>query len=285
MKKFLMIPVLVVAAVPAVLFLAGCFESMDQGMPEQVNSYTNTVTVEGRVFYYAVPPAMKHSGGYPVIFCFHGGDGSGTLWLNFTGIGLSGFGNMALANGYFVVAPESGISDDPSGSYSDVKKRWDVSLASGDIPYIMNILEWLASSGYPVNMNRIFGVGISSGGAMVSRLCQSTPGTFRRVALVATINPNYGYIPATQVVNNDHPSALFVQGDADPLTPYARALDYYGNVGGFGTNGLSDSHGLASGVNDNSVSFIRYFITVPGGGHIWFRDHNIDIIDWFEAGM
>lgn len=258
----------------AVLGTCGCFESLDQGVPPQIDSPASAISVEGRVFYYAVPSAPPRAGGYPVVLCFHGGDGSGRMWVDYTGIGLSGFGNLALASGYFVVAPDAGISDDPSGSYSDVKKRWDTSQASGDVPYIISVLEWLGSSGYPVNMNRVFGVGISSGGAMISRLCQGTPWMFRRAAIVASINPNYGYIPATQVVSPAHPSVMFVQGDADPLTPWARAQDYY--------NALTFLNAYLTVAAAGSDPTARVFITVSGGGHTWFRDYNDDIITWFE---
>lgn len=261
----------------SLLLLVHCMESLDEGVPEQINDYASTVTVNGRVFYIAQPSTPPPPGGYPVVFCFHGGDGSGRMWLDLSGFGLSGFGNTALARGYFVVAPDAGISDDPSGSYNDVKKRWDTAIASGDIPYVLDIINWLAASGYDVNMDRLFGVGISSGGAMISRLSQNVPFMFRRVTIVASLNPSYGYIDTggVQIINASHPSVLFIHGTADTSVPYVYGEDYYQSL-----TGLSSYATVAAA---NGQVSARVFITVPGGGHIWFRDYNNDIIDWFNG--
>ncbi len=258
----------------AAIFSFRCMDSLDNAIPAVPNDAVKSAVVNGRIFYYIEPVTLPPAGGYPVVLCFHGGDGYAKHWVSLSGIGLSGFGNLALARGYFLLAPESGISDDPSGSFSDVKKRWDTGINSRDITFVLDIVDWLAGSGYYVNLARVFGVGISSGGAMVSRMSQSVPPVFRRVSIVASINPSYGYVPATQTVNNDHPSALFVHGTADALTPYDRMLEYY--------IALQDSHAVAAGPTDTDARVV-YLITIPGGGHTWFGAYNSDILDWFDS--
>jgi poly(3-hydroxybutyrate) depolymerase len=267
---------------PVLIFLsltAGCTDSLDNGIPENINDDVNTVVVNSRVFYYRAPETVPPPGGHPVVLCFHGGDGYAQNWMDLSGIGLSAFGNMAMGRGYFVIAPESGVSDDPSGSFNDVKKRWDTSIASRDIDFVLDIIDWLGHSNYQVNVNRIFLVGISSGGAMISRLCQSVPGFFNRVAIAASINPTYGYFNVAQTVAASHPSVLFVHGTADTLTPYNLMLNYYsaiphGDPNGQGTYTIGDSDGVAQA---------KELITITGGIHTWYRDYNDEILDWFDG--
>ncbi len=262
------------AAVLLALFLTGCMDSLDNAIPAVPNDAVKSAVVNGRIFYYIEPVTVPPADGYPVVMCFHGGDGYAEHWVSLSGIGLSRFGNLALARGYFLIAPESGISDDPSGSVNDVKKRWDAGLNSKDIPFVLDIVDWLAGSGYYVNITRVFGVGISSGGGMVSRMSQSVPPVFRRVSIVASINPSYGYISAIQTVNDDHPSALFVHGTADFLTPYDLMQE--------DSTALQDSHSVASGPTDTGARVV-YLITIPGGTHTWFGEHNGDILNWFDS--
>ena len=101
-------------------------------------------------------------------------------------------------------------------------------MDSQDIPFILYIVAWLPRSGYLVNMRRIFGVGISSGGAMVSRLCQTVPWIFNRVVLVATCNPNYSpYVSSSFTMRGNHPSAAFIHGTDDFMVPIGRMNEYY----------------------------------------------------------
>jgi len=265
MNRFIMITfVLLLSAL-------SCMDSVDNALsPLAENENIHSAVVNGRIFYYA-HPVLPPAGGYPVVMIFHGGDGYAKDWLEFEGF-LTNVCLMAINRGYMIIAPESGISDSPSGSFTDVKKRWDTSLNTKDVPYIMDIFTWLPGSGKIVNMNRIFAVGISSGGAIISRFCQTLPNMYNRVVIVSSVNPNYGIIPATQVVTPAHPSVLFIHGTADFLTPYARMLEYY--------NALT-SLTAASGVTDGNSS--RKYLITHSGGHFWYSEYHDEIFDWLDS--
>ncbi len=261
----------------AAAFFAGCMNSLDEGIPPVVSDpgILRSAVVNGRIFYYAEPVLPPPAGGYPVIMLFHGGDGYAADWIEIKGLPTA-MASIGLVRRYFVIAPESGISDQASGSATDVKKRWDVSVNSRDIPYILDIIAWLPRSGYPINIGRIFLAGISSGGAMTSRMCMTTPFLFRRVVIVASMNPNYlPFATSTVVVNSDHPSTAFIHGTADWAVPFDRMVEYY--------NGLSSLTGIADCLFNDNGSQIKMKCEVPGGGHTWFGQYNSSIYDWFDS--
>ncbi len=258
---------------------AGCMNSLDEGIPpiQSDPGILRSAVVNGRIFYYAEPVLPPPAGGYPVVMLFHGGDGYAADWIEIMGL-PNAMTSIGLARRYFVIAPESGVSDQASGSATDVKKRWDSSVNSGDIPYILDIISWLPRSGYPVNPGRIFLAGISSGGAMTSRMCQSAPFLFKRVVIVASMNPNYLlFTPSTVAVSGDHPSTAFIHGTADWAVPIDRMREYYGGIPFPAAGG-----GVDCTFTDATVK-VKMKCEVPGGGHTWFGQYNASIYDWFDS--
>lgn len=272
---------LILSALALILVVCtGCMNSLDEGLPpiKTDTGILRSAVVNGRIFYYAEPVLPPPPGGYPVVMLFHGGDGYAADWIEIMGF-PNAMTTIGLARRYFVIAPESGISDQASGTATDVKKRWDSSITSGDVPYILDIIAWLTRSGYPVNPGRMFLAGISSGGSMTSRLCQTAPFLFRRVVIVASMNPNHLlFTPSTVAVSPDHPSTAFIHGTADWAVPIDRMREYYdGMTSPTPFTALSDCTFYDSGAR------VKMKCEVPGGGHTWFGQYNASIYDWFDS--
>lgn len=264
--------------VTAISLCTGCMNSLDEGIPPVASELglLRSVVVNGRIFYYAEPLLPPPAGGYPVIMLFHGGDGYAADWIEIQGL-PNGMTVIGLARRYFIIAPESGVSDEGSGTVTDVKKRWNTAVNSGDIPYILDILAWIPRSGYPVNMGRIFLAGISSGGAMVSRMAQTTPWLFARLAIVASMNPSYSpYWESTVIVSAEHPSTAFIHGTADWAVPIERMREYYNGIPAVPA-AMGDCDFTDGGAK------VKMKCEVAGGGHTWFGQYNSSIYDWFDA--
>ncbi len=263
--------------ITAIALAAGCMNSLDEALPPQKSELgiLRSASVNGRIFYYAEPLLPPPPGGYPVIMLLHGGDGYAADWIEIMGL-PNAMTTIGLSRRYLVVAPESGVSDESSGTVTDVKKRWNSAIDSPDIPYILEIIAWLPGSGYPVNTGRIFICGISSGGAMTSRMCQTTPGLFKRAVIVASMNPNYyPYTPSSYTVSGQHPSTAFIHGTTDFAVNIDRMREYY--------NGMTSHTAQPDCTFTDSGAKIKMKCEVTGGTHTWFGQYNTSIYDWFDS--
>jgi predicted esterase len=116
----------------------------------------------------------------------------------------------------------------------------------------------------PLDMDRLYAGGISSGGYMTSRMAVSYPGTFRALAIqsasYATCAGSLCVIPALPA---DHPPTMFLHGEADPVVPIATMLPY------------------AAALEDQATPVER--VIDATAGHEWLEAAPVEVPAFFAA--
>jgi poly(3-hydroxyoctanoate) depolymerase len=117
----------------------------------------------------------------------------------------------------------------------------------------------------PVDGDRLYAAGISSGGYMTSRMALAYPGRFRALAIqsasYATCAASICSVPAS--LPADHPPTLFLHGERDSVVPMSTMTPY--------ADGLE-----AAGVEVRVV-------TDAEAGHEWLNVAPAEVTSWFET--
>lgn len=201
-----------------------CSESLGQlTCPHQ------EITLNGRTVRYQLPQTTPPVDGYPVAIFFQG---SVTPVL-FQRTALSRFNTLyelktieALLNaGYAVIAPEAELgvawyTNAPGLTYEN----------TSDVPFITDLLAKIRSGDFgPINPNKKFAIGFSSGGYNASRMAVSYPGEFKALVIqsgsYATCLGPICNVPAVLPVN--HPPTFFLHSVSDLIVPYWTMQLYY----------------------------------------------------------
>jgi len=174
----------------------------------QPGNSTRKLTVNGlnREYLIHIPSGLDRSRTVPVVFAFHGYDGSSSEMQTWTG-----FDAIADKDSFLVVYPQ--------GSGTD--RSWNAGSCCGDanankvdesafIRQILSDLSTIAS----VDTKRIYGLGFSNGGALMYRLGCEMSDTFAAIAPVSSVL-NVPCQPHQPV------SVLHVHGLEDTVAPYA----------------------------------------------------------------
>jgi poly(3-hydroxyoctanoate) depolymerase len=116
----------------------------------------------------------------------------------------------------------------------------------------------------PLDGDRLFALGISSGGYMTSRMALAYPGRFDALVIVsaswATCAGWACALPAS--LPEDHPPTRFLHGRLDPVVPIATMEPYEARLAGMGVS------------TDVRVDEWR--------GHGWSESAPEAVLDWFE---
>ena len=228
-----------------------------------------TVTVGGRVVTYEVPAGTPPSAGWPVVVYYQGsfvpgsqafaakvGDAFGQYQLTRTVRAL-------LDRGYAVVAPNA-LGNGSEFWETNVPPYSLAWMGSDDDVFIKALLPALGDGTLgPLDPDRRYAMGISSGGYMTSRMAVSYPGAFRALVVASA-----SYATCSQVCNvpalpADHPPTLFLHGNADSVVPIGTMTPYRDQL-------ISDGRVAMSIVN-------------PTAGHEWLSEAVAAIPDWFDA--
>lgn len=176
----------------------------------------------------------------------------------------SSFTNEALRRGFLVIAPDS-IEPICEGV-----KQWDHTNQSIDFPFFENIFSWTTNAW---GAEKIYVVGMSSGGFMTERLALTYPQMIDAVVIHSGGSPENGPINKNETCKLDfntnalsipttHPPTYILHGDSDRLVDYEIGLNLYTNL-------------IKSGIETEMY-------TKKWGRHLWFSDHNVAILEWLN---
>ena len=117
----------------------------------------------------------------------------------------------------------------------------------------------------PLNPDRKYATGISSGGYNTSRMAVTWPNEFKALVVhsgsYATCAGPVCLVPYD--VASDHPPTKFIHGFLDPIVPWWTMNIYYDTL-------------LYNGIATEQV-------TLPFGGHEWFKESPQEVLKWFNA--
>ncbi|MDF3819668.1 plasmid partitioning protein [Leptospira sp. 96542] len=180
---------------------------------------------------YQVPEGTPPQGGWPVVIMYQGS----FFPVEFSRNQLAPFGGYYevkviekfLNNGFAVIAPDAGVD-----------LFWETNLPGGllayeltnDYNYLNNLFAAIRNGKFgPINSNKKFATGISSGGYNTGRMAVSFPGEFRALAVqsgsYATCSGPICSVPSDLPAN--HPPTYFVHGFLDLVVPWWSMDIYY----------------------------------------------------------
>lgn len=134
-----------------------------------------------------------------------------------------------------------------------------------DFSFLNNVFAAISRGQFgPLNAAREYATGISSGGYNTSRMALTWPGQFKALvvhsASWATCGGSVCVLPLHMPAN--HPPTKFIQGFLDPLVPWWTMEIYYDRL-------------LFEGIETEQL-------TIPAGGHQWFPESPVAVVDWFN---
>ncbi|MDC7826082.1 plasmid partitioning protein [Pseudomonas sp. BLCC-B13] len=230
-------------------------------------TWIDSGVVGARQVIYQTPLGTPPAGGWPVVLVYQG---SFFPLDNFTYYSNQPFGGFyegklirtLLDNGYAVIAPSAPADLFWQTNIPGLAQAYELST---DYDFLGNVLAAIAAGHFgPLNAQRQYATGISSGGYNTSRMAVSFPGKFRALAIqsgsYATCSGPLCVVPELPA---DHPPTLFVHGFIDAVVPWWSMDLYYDRL-------------LYQGIET-----ARY--TEPLGGHEWFAASPGKILAWFAA--
>ena len=226
--------------------------------------------ISTRKVIYQVPAGTPPAGGWPVVYFYQGSFFALDSFVYYSNAWAGKLYNEGktikklLDNGYAVIAPSA-----PADLF------WHTNIpglsgalypTSTDYTFINNIIQGVRDGRFgPLNPNRQYATGISSGGYNTSRMAVSFPGKFKALAIqsgsYASCSGPLCVVPDT--LPADHPPTTFIHGFIDTIVPWWSMDMYYDRL-------------LHQGIET-----ARY--TEPLGNHEWFDASPGIILAWFNA--
>jgi len=217
-----------------------------------------------RDVYWQSPLGEAPPGGWPAVVIYQGSFfGPAITWGTLTpAMPFGGFEQgllqaLLLDNGFTVIAPSAAAGlawQTNAGAYE----------LSTDHIFITRLLEEIEAGTFgPVDMQKLYATGVSSGGYMTSRMAVTYPGRFRALAIqsgsYATCLGPVCNVPGD--LPSDHPPTLLLHGSADVVVPVATAEAYH--------QALVEQ------------GFESEIIVQDGAGHGWLDISPVEITRWF----
>lgn len=221
-----------------------------------------------RKIIYQLPVGTPPADGWPVVLIYQG---SFFPLNNFTYYSNAPFGGFyegklvqtLLDNGYAVIAPSAPADLFWHTNIPGLASFYELST---DFSFLTNVFSAIDDGHFgPLNGQRKYATGISSGGYNTSRMAVSFPGQFRALAIqagsYATCSGPLCSVPDT--LPADHPPTYFLHGFVDFTVPWWSMNLYYDRL-------------LHQG-----IATARHTETL--GGHEWFAVSPSKILAWFNA--
>lgn len=265
MRPFLAL-VLLAVGMNSALAESRCDESRGWWGSTTINctheSFPITVSPDDvRDVLYQMPAGNPPAGGWPVAFLYQG-TGHPIEFSGKSGTRYGGFHQIRtirelLDNGFAVIAPPAGERGfwDTNGSSGPYEQTSDYSYLN----YLFDMVE--KGTFGPLNPDRMYAAGISSGGYNTSRMAVSFPGRFRALAIqsasYATCVGPFCSVPST--LPEDHPPTLFLHGTRDWIVPAWSMEPYFEQL---------NARGISRKVTDSV-------------GHQWLQEAPYEILNWF----
>lgn len=198
-----------------------------------------------------------------VVIVLHGRTQDADVWFDGSS-DQNSFTAEALKQGFLVIAPDS-ISP-----YCKSAKQWDYTTRSIDFSFIESIFSWAEDS---LGAEKIYIIGISSGGFMTERLAITYPKTINAVVIHSAGSPDNAILETSGVcgvkfntntlsIPTTHPPTYLLHGQTDRIVDYEIGRNLY--------TGL-----VASGIKTEMY-------TKPMGRHQWFSEQNRTILEWLK---
>lgn len=249
------------------------------GLAVSAQEKKENIIVDGlkREFITYLPAGGGNGQAMPVIISLHGRLGTAESQLKF-----ADFRPIADREKVIIVCPQ-GINR----SWNDGRGTPAHNKGINDVKFINQLIGYVLKT-YNANPARVYVTGMSNGGFMTSRLACELPDRIAAVAVVAaSMDQGEGYAPQKPT------PAIYIQGTADPLVPFAGGPMKKGAGGSiYGHEEVLKKWAIADGcdnraivaelpvmVNDrtsitketyngpNGIEVIGY--TVNNGGHTW----------------
>ena len=183
-----------------------------------------------RTYTGYLPSEYKATETYPLFVLLHGGGGTGKAILNKTG-----FRAAADTKGFIVIAP-----DGYEKSWNDGRGSTDAELAGIDDVGFLKAAVARAVAELPIDSDRVYAVGHSSGGILALRCALEAADVFAGVgACAASIATLIAGGVSTGTV-----SVITIHGTDDPMIPFEG-----------GQTGRKDNNGLVESAMNTAVLF------------------------------
>jgi polyhydroxybutyrate depolymerase len=161
--------------------------------------YETSITSRGVTQEVIVAVPESASGPAPLVLVLHGFGGSA--------------GEAEAMSGMTAVAEKEGlVVAYPQAAGFMAAWRVDPRLGPADVVFLGDAIAAVAAA-TPIDPSRVYAVGMSKGGGMVSRLACESPGLLAAVAPVAAAHPPDGCVPVEPV------PAVAIHGTADGVVP------------------------------------------------------------------
>ncbi|MGI0119786.1 extracellular medium-chain-length polyhydroxyalkanoate depolymerase [Zooshikella sp. RANM57] len=215
---------------------------------------------------YQIPIGNPPRQGWPVVLIFQGSFFP-VEFLRQKSDPFGGFHEAMLIkqlldSGYAIIAPRAAIN-----------LAWQTNLIANATPYqlttdyqfLTRVLTGIRKGLFgPLNNQKKFATGISSGGYNTSRMAVSFSGEFNALAIqsasYATCLGPACLVPRS--LPNNHPPTLFIHGALDLIVPVWTMTQYYNRL---------IKHGI------HTEKWVN-----PYKGHAWFEESPEKIVEWFN---
>lgn len=241
-------------------------------VPGQISCSHQTTWISAglpsRQVIYQTPLGTPPPGGWPVVILYQG---SFFVLDDFVYSSSELFGRLynegrlvktLLEHGYAVIAPSAAADLIWQTNIPGLAQHYE---SSTDYIYIGNLLQAIRQGRFgPLNPNRQYATGISSGGYNTSRMAISFPGQFKALAIQsASYATCAGPLCVVPALPADHPPTTFLHGFLDLVVPWWSMDLYYDRL-------------LYQGIETT-----RY--TAATGQHEWLAAAPARILAWFDA--
>ncbi len=239
--------------------------------PGEISCTYNVLTlpsspITSREVKYQLPLGTPPAEGWPVVMIYQGT----AFPVEFTRNTLAPFGGFyevdviktLLDNGYAVLAPRAPVELAWLTNSAGPLTNYPITT---DYEFLGNVLQAVKDGDFgPLNPNRQYATGISSGGYNTSRMAVSFPGEFKALAIqsasYATCLGPVCVVPFD--LPNDHPPTYFLHGFLDAIVPWWSMDIYYDRL------------------NYEGIETERY--TDYFAGHEWLPQSAPRILNWFN---
>lgn len=213
---------------------SGCV--VETGFPQAIHCPYQSILVTGkditRQVKFGIPQGPAPKGGWPTVIIYQGSFFS----VEFDRDELVPFGGYneirliknLMDHGFAVIAPRA-----------LARVAWETNIigvdyeTSEDFYFVTELLKKMKDGELgPINMDKLFATGISSGGYHSSRMAVSFPGVFKALAIesasYATCGGPLCLIP--QALPADHPPTIFLHGALDNVVPVTTMMSYHSRL-------------------------------------------------------
>jgi len=224
-------------------------------------------SITSREILYELPLGTPPAGGWPVAIVYQGS----LFPVEFERNSLAPFGGFyelktiktLLDNGYAVLLPRAPVELAWLTNSAGPLTNYEITT---DYTFLNNLFDAIRIGAFgPLNTDRKYATGISSGGYNTSRMAVTWANEFKALVVhsgsYATCLGPVCLVPNQLPAN--HPPTKFIHGFVDAIVPWWTMNDYYDEL-------------LRNSIETEQVTLLF-------GGHAWFKESPQEVLEWFDA--